>query len=446
MIRRGLILISLFIMAALCPAADASASGAKKTVLKNGLTVIHIQKTHLPMVVVNILIKAGAMNEPAGKSGLANLTAGLLTEGTKTRTSTEISDEIEFIGADLGASAGYDYSNVSMSVLKRHVEKGFELMSDVLLNPVFAEAEIEREKSLVKGGLKQAEEQPGFIAMRALRHEVFGDHPYGRLVQGSAESIDRISRNDLLWFYSGHFLPNNAIMTVVGDLNEKELNGLIQKYLGAWHEGPVPAIESVPILKPAKKIILIDKDLTQANILMGHIGVRREDPDYYAISVMNYILGGGGFSSRLMDTIRERMGLSYDVYSVFNPYKESGMFEAGLETSNPNAQKAIAELLKQVRLLREKGATDEELDSAKSFLIGYFPRRMDTMKKIADLYSIIEYYGVGLDFPEKYPALIRAVTKEDVIRVARRYLYGDDYVMIVVAKQSEAKIDTESFK
>jgi zinc protease len=390
---------------------------------------------------VTLLVKASQLNEPKDKAGLANLTAELLTEGTKNRKSTDISDEIEFIGASLYVSAISDYTTVTLSVLKKDINKGFELFSDILLNPTFPQGEIERKKELIKGSLKQQVEEPSFLAGRAFKQEVFGEHPYGRLIEGSVETIDNIKREDLVRFYSDYFLPNNSTLSVVGDLRYDELDGLIKQYLGEWKKKDVPLKVAKKIEeRKIKKVVKIDKDLTQANIILGNLGICRENPDYYAVSVMNYILGGGGFSSRLMQSIRDEMGLAYDVHSFFAASKEEGIFQIGVQTKNESANTAIDEILKQVNRIRKENVSDQEISDAKSYLTGSFPRRLDTNRKIADFLASVEFYNLGLDYAEKYSIYINSVTKDDVLRVAQKYLDPEKYVLVVVANQKRAKL------
>jgi len=420
---------------------DVYAINVNKTILPNGLVVLHSEKHSLPIVMVTLLIKASPLNEPKDKAGLANLTAELLAEGTKNRSSTDISEEIEFIGASLDVSVVSDYTSVTLSVLKKDINKGFELFSDILLNPVFPEKEIERKKELVKGSLRHSEEDPAFLAERAFKKEIFGEHPYGRLIEGSVDTIDAIKRKDLITFYSAYFLPNNSILSVAGDLTEEELNSLIKTYLKDWEKADLPSIVTQGFnIGKAKRTVQIDKDLTQANIILGHIGIRRDNPDYYAVSVMNYILGGGGFSSRLMQTIRDEMGLAYDVDSFFTSNKEKGLFQIEVQTKNDSANSVISEILNQMKKMRQKIVSDEELSDAKSYLTGSFPRRLDTNRKIADFLASVEFYNLGLDYAEKYSTYINSITKKDIFRVAQKYLDPEDYVLVVVANQKKAAI------
>jgi zinc protease len=420
---------------------EATALEAKRKVLPSGLVVLHAENHNLPVVMLTLLVRAGSLDEPPEKAGLAFLTAALMREGTANRTSTRISEEVDFIGAGLGVSAGADYSTVTLSVLKKHLEKGFEIFSDVLLNPTFPPREISRIKEQTRASLKQREESPAFLASRAFNREVFGPHPYGRLLEGSPETIEAVTRDDMAGFHSEYFVPGNSILSVAGDITGKELDRAINKYLVGWRRKPVPAGTHPSPPPPSHHVVRIDRDLTQANILLGHLGARRDNPDHYALSVMNYILGGGGFSSRLMDSIRDRMGLAYSVYSSFSSNKDAGAFRVSVQTKNASASTVIEEILRQIRAVMEEKVAVEELEDAKAYFIGSFPRRLDTNRKIADFMGVVEFYGLGLDYPEKYPSYIMSVTRDDVLRVASKYLHPENYVLVVVAKQSEAALE-----
>lgn len=412
----------------------------KRNILPNGLTVLHVERHNLPIVTVSLLIKASPFNEPPDKAGLANLTAELLTEGTRKRKAKDISEEIEFIGASLDSSAESDFSTVNLSVLKKDIDTGFEIFSDVLLNPIFPEEEIQRKKNLIIGSLRQSEEDPSFVADRAFRKAIYGDQPYGRLITGTEETIGRIKREDIVRFHSEYYRPNNAILSIVGDVTESEVRELINRYLGKWEYREIPSIKDSHGAEKRKEVILIDKDLTQANIIIGHAGIKREDPDFYAVSVMNYILGGGGFSSRLMQTVRDEMGLAYDINSQFDSRKRGGFFRVTVQTKNETASKVIEEIIRQINRIKNEPVSDEEIEDAKSYLTGSFPRRFDTNRKIADMLVAIEYFNLGLEYINKYPEYIKSVTKDDIIKVAKKYLDTDNYALVVVAKQSIAKI------
>jgi len=413
----------------------------ERTVLDNGLTLLVVERHNLPVVVVAVGIKAGTLIEPEGKTGLSNLVAKLLTEGTKKRTALEISEEMEFVGASLGSSGGDDYATVSLSILKKDLDLGFDILSDIIINPSFPKDEFKKKITRIKGSLKAREEDPNFVTSKEFKKVVFGAHPYGRLIEGTPETLDNITQKDLRDFHSTYYTPDNAIMSVVGDITMEEVKTSLLKYFSGWQG---KGVKILPPHKPEalkeKKIITIDKDLTQANIILGHIGVSRDNPDYYALSVMNYILGGGGFASRLVQNVRDEKGLAYDIHSFFDPNKEAGTFQVGLQTKNESANVAIEEILKEIKRIRNTPVSDTELSDAKSFLIGSFPLRIETSRKIADFLVAMEYYGLGLDYINKYPTYINNITREDILRVAKNYLYPDRFILVVVGNQRKISL------
>lgn len=420
------------------PAAAYAAGMAEREALPNGLVLLHAQRSALPVVRVVLAIKGGSITEPPEKAGLANLTADLLSEGTARRSSKEISDAIEFVGGELSTSGGADYITVTLSVLKKDVELGFDLLSDIVLNPVFSDDEIKRRKAVTKSSIIQQKEEPGIVASKAFNKAVFGDHPYGRPVEGTEESLDAITRGDVIDFHREYYVPNNAILSVAGDITRGELRSLLDKYFKDWAKKGI-AEKTLPAIKPVvgPQVIKIDKDMTQSNIVIGHLGIKRENPDYYAVFVMNYILGGGGFASRMMDNIRDNKGLSYDVHSFFLANKYGGSFQAGLQTKNRTAHIAVDEILKEMERMRTDLVTDKELSDAKSYLTGSFPLRIDSNSKIASFLVAVEFYALGPDYVDRYKELIESVTRDDVLRVAKKYLHTKDYVLVMVGNMKQ---------
>jgi len=432
-------IISQFVLLTVQP--SSFALDVKRTVLENGLTLLTVERHNLPVVKVAVGLNAGSLVEPEEKAGLANITASLLTEGTQTRTSREISEAIEFVGGSVGAGGGDDYSTVSLSVLKKDIDLGFDLLSDIMLRPSFPEDELNKKKERIKASLKAQEEDPGFVASKEFKKAVFGTHPYGRLVSGTEETIDAISREDIVNFHSSYYVPNGAVMAVVGDISAAEVASLLKRYFSQWHPGNIERNGLLPINpKRERKTVTIDKDLTQATIKLGHLGVSRNSPDYYAVSVMNYILGGGGFASRLMLNVREEKGLVYDIHSFFAADKYGGSFQVGLQTKNESANVAITEVLEEIRRIKNEPVSDAELSDAQSFLTGSFPMRIETSSRIASFLVAVEYYDLGLDYIDNYPAYINDITKEDIMRVANKYLDDAEFTLVVVADQEKAAL------
>ncbi|MCX7794118.1 MAG: insulinase family protein [Thermodesulfovibrionales bacterium] len=411
----------------------------KKYKLENGLTVLHVERHELPLVSLNLLIRAGSKHEPQEKAGLASLVADMLLEGTKTMKAEEISEIIEYYGASITANTDYDYTILSLHVLKKDLPELFRIFKEIVFNPVFPEKELKKKRAILITALIKKEEEPSYLAMKTLRARLFQNHPYGRPVEGIPESIKGIKRKDLIDFYKRLYRPDGSILVVAGDLTQKEVEVLIEDFKN-WKG--VPRKEQRPVILETQKRfsapLIINRDLTQANIVYGLFGIRRSDPDYYAASLMNYILGGGGFSSRLVKRIRDEMGLTYDVSSYFTLNEEPGLFAIELQTKNESAITAIKVIKEEIERLRKEPVTDQELEDAKAYLTGSLPRRIDTLKKIADFLSVAEFYGLGDDYLSRYPDYIRSVTKDDIIKVANKLL-STEGLFVIVGREGEIK-------
>ena len=448
--------LALFLLLGSLSPAVSHALDVKRHVAPSGLTIQQFERHNLPIVAVTLLIMASPWNEAPEKAGLANLTGAMLTEGTTSRTALDISSTIEYLGASLGVSTGRDFTTVSLSVLKKDVARGFDVFSDVLLRPSFPEDELKRKKELIKGGLRQREEDPSFVAEDRFIREVFGGEPYGRQVEGSIPSIDGLSRSDLVDFFGRYYKPEKSVLTVVGDLTPAELEDLLKTHLAPWveprTEQPASSVQaeqreaerapesSAVTATAGPRRVIINRDITQANIVLGNRGLSRENPDYYAANIMNYILGGGGFASRLMRIVRDERGLAYSIYSFFSANKQPGQFSVEVQTKNESAPAVVGEILKQMRRIRQEAVSDQELEDAKAYLKGSFPRRLETTRKIADFLSALWFFNLGDDYVDKYPAYIDAVTKDDVRRVAEKYLQPENYRLVIVGSEKQMSL------
>ncbi|MCK9418415.1 MAG: insulinase family protein [Nitrospirae bacterium] len=413
----------------------------KRFVLDNGMILLLSEKHDIPMVTMNMAIKAGSMVEPADKPGLASITASLLMQGTARRTASQISREIDFVGGSLSVSGGDDFASASLRMLKKDLRTGLDLLSDVLLNPVFDQKEIDRKIKETLAEIQRQKEEPDSIAGEAFAKMVFGDHPYGKTNDDVAAYLPKLVRRQVIDFHAARYSPNNTIIAVVGDVSEQEIKQQLDEHFKSWKKKEQPLQAPAQLPAGDKAIVQkIEKNITQANIAMGHIGISRENPDYYAVLIMNYILGGGGFSSRLMDNIRDNKGLAYDVHSGFSARKDPGAFSVSIQTKNESANAVIDETFKEIRRIQKELVSGNELADAKAYLTGSFPLKMDTYSKIAGILTAVEIYGLGLDYPQKYPGLINSVTREDIQRVAVKYLHPDTMAIVVVANQEKAKL------
>lgn len=422
-------------------AAASPAPLAERRVLPNGIVLLFSEQRSLPIVTVRLAVKAGSSMEQPAKAGLAHLTAELLTGGTEELSAPEISRRVDSLGGNLSVSAGRDYLSAGISLLREDLDEGLKLLSEILLNPTFPEEEFRRKLRLVRGRIHKSEENPRWVAERAFRKTLFGQHPYGRPVEGTLDSLNAIRRNDVIAFHREHYIPNRTVIALVGDLSLQEAEGAVRRWFGSWRRGP----ETVPFLGALADLSgfivnKIDRPLAQAHVLMGHLGIPRHHPDYYTLKVMNYILGGGGFESRLLKNLREKRGLVYTAYSYFISGLHAGHFLLGFQTENSSANVAIEEALRELRRLREEGVTDAELSDAKAYFTGSFPMRYATNKRRAKLLLELELYGLGLDYHERYSELINAVDREAVLRAARKYLHPRRLLLTVVADQKKAAL------
>lgn len=440
-VLRTIFIASIAMLLVAAPSAYAAGPLGKRIVLENGMVLLLAERHELPMVTVNMAIRAGSVAEPADKPGLAAMTASLMMQGTKKRTALEISREIDFIGGSLSVSGGDDFANASLRVLRKDLRTGFDLLADVLMNPVFDQKELDRKVKETLASIRQQKDEPEVIAGEAFSKAVFGDHPYGKTNEDVAAYLPAMTRQDAVDFHAQRYGPNRVIIAVVGDTTEQEVRAVLGEFFKGWRpvESQDPTLPQPPRLEK-NDVRKLDKNITQANIAMGHVGISRDNPDFYAVMVMNYILGGGGFSSRLMDNIRDNRGLAYDVHSTFAVQKEPGAFRVWVQTKSESANESVDEIFKELKRIRREPVGDRELADAKAYLTGSFPLRMDTSGKIAAMLTNIEIYGLGFDYPEKYQRLISSVTAAEVQRVANKHLDPDRMVIVVLGNQEKIKL------
>jgi zinc protease len=357
------------------------------------------------------------------------------------RNATAINEELDFIGASLQSSSGRDYATLNLRVLKKDLEKGLNLFLEVLTQPTFPDEELKREVQKTLAAIQSAEDDPGDVAEKQFQKTLFINSPYGHPVEGTKESVPKLTREAVVRFYRSYYHANNAILTVAGDLTADEVKAKLLPVLEKWPTGEVSKPPLITKFEKEQKTVKINRPITQANIILGHAGVSRNNPDFYALTVMNYILGGGGFSSRLMQEIRVKRGLAYSVGSFFDVGKYPGSFQMALQTKNESAKEAITLSLQEMERIQKELVLEKDLERTKKYLIGSFPMRLDTQGKLANFLTQVEFYGLGLDYPEKYPSLIRSVTQEEVFRVAKKYLHPKKCVLVIVANLKEAGME-----
>lgn len=433
----------VLVLCGMCIARSGYAADISPTrfTIPNGMTVLVLEQHFLPIVEIHALIKAGSAQDPQEKAGLANLVAGLLDEGTTTRSSKQLAEQIDFVGGSLGVQAGEDFTTASARTLKKDMDIGFTLLADILQRPAFPKQEFERVRTQILGEITSDNDNPGHVAMKAFNQLIFQNHPYRWPVNGTEETLGKITLADVQAFYAKEYLPSQVILTIVGDITAEQATTLVQTHFGSWKKGVVqPKTVKKPAVIDKKTVQLIEKDLTQSTIVIGHPGISRTNPDFYAVTVMNHVLGAGGFSSRLMDTIRDKQGLAYGITSHYDARLMPGSFWINLQTRTETTNQAITGVLAEMKTIREAPVSDQELADAKAFLMGSFPLRMDSTAKLAQVLAQVEFFGLGFDYFSQYPKWIERVTKEDVQRVAKQYLDPQHYALVVVGNIAKAKV------
>jgi zinc protease len=405
-------------------------------VLSNGLKILLVENPSLPTVSLNASILAGARYDPEAKAGLAIMVSRLLDEGTETRTSFEIADAIESVGGAIDADGSFERIIVSAGVLNKDIDLGLELLSDLLMRPIFPQEYVEKEKERTLAEIVSAQDRPQVVAGWAFNELVYQNHPLHRPSHGYPQTVERIERNDLIDFHREYFVPNNVILSVVGDFRVPEILPKIEKTLGAWPARPIvfPTYPQ-PIRQTSKRTKFIRMHAQQLNIYLGHLGVTRTNPDYYALQVLDTILGGGaGFTARIPQRLRDELGLAYTTFAsiTMTAGLDPGRFIAFIGTSPENMKLATEGLVNEIRRIIEEPVTEQELQDAKDYLTGSFVFAFESSPQIARFLVHAEVYGLGFDYVEKYPEYIRAITIEDVSRAAKMYLNSDNYTLVVV--------------
>ncbi len=411
----------------------------ERSVLANKLTVLVFEDHSIPAVTIELLVAAGSWQDPRGLNGIANLTAKSILLGTRQLTFDQINDRLDFLGASLDADCTKDFANLTMQVLKKDLDAGFGLFMDVLTEPTFPDSDVAGEKGNIIGKLRSLEDQPMEVANRAFEKALFLDSPYAFPVEGTEKSLAGIDREALVKFYSAFYRPNNSILVVGGDITPEEVKGRLLPRLLDWKPADIQQMKLVPTFAREHVTVAVDKPVTQATIIIGGPGVERSNRDYYALSVMNHILGSGELNSRLAAQIRVKAGLAYAVQSVVAARKYAGSLRIIIQTKNPTARDTISMAISEMERMQREPVSEAELQEARKFLIGNFPLRYgSTQQEYAKFRAQIEFFGLGMDYPEKYSSLINSITAEDVLRVAREHLKPRDHVLTVVADQEKA--------
>jgi zinc protease len=411
--------------------------------LANGLTLMVVEHHELPVADLTLIVRSGYEADPATRPGLASLAAALLDEGTSTRTALQIADQQAFLGVRLNTGAGWDASTVSLHTPTAQLDSALALFADVVLNPSFPQAEVERLRAERLTLLTQLKDRPTAIADQAYAAIVFGsDHPYGRPTVGTEASVKAVTRGDVRGYYDEYYRPNNATLIVVGDVRPADIQQRLGALFGRWQRRNVPpaVFTKAPVRGDASvrrtTVYLIDKPgAAQSSVRIGAIGVARSTPDYFPLLVMNTVLGVP-FTSRLMQNLRETHGYTYGAGSRFDMRREAGPFTARGEIVAAKTDSALIEFVKELRAIRDT-VPQAELQKAKRYLQLQLPSLFETTSDIAFQLTPLAVHGLSLEFYNNYVQQIEQVTQADVQRVARKYIDPDQLSIVVVGDRKQ---------
>lgn len=426
--------LSVIILLLLAFPAHAAGPLAEREILPNRAVLLVAERPAIPIVVLRVSVPAGSVHDPADGLGLANLTATLLTRGTTRRSGPELDRAIEFVGGSLEAGAGRDGATVTLSVLKKDLSLGLDLLAEVLQQPAFPPDELARKVADIQGALRRSEQSPETLAGRALGPMIFPGHPYGRPSAGTIESVGKLTREQVIAFYRLHYRPDGASIVAVGDVTVVEIRQALMQRLSGW-SAPPSALPPVPKPAPTARAETrtIKRDLSQTTVLLGRPSIRQDDPDYFPLAVATYVLGGGS-ASRLYTRVREERGLAYSVYSTVQPGRYGSSYVVSLQTRTDSVALAVQLAREEMARIGREPIAEAELELAKSYLIGSFPLRLDTSGKLAGFLGAVEENGLGLDYPDRYRERIGRVTVADVRRVAAKYLDPGTFSSVMVGQ------------
>lgn len=406
----------------------------------NGSKVLFVETHAIPVIDINVDFDAGSRRDPAVKSGLAALTnasldKGISNAGGLTVPEAKILDTFADVGAARSNSINMDKAGYTLRVLsgQEQSDKAIGMLSELLAAPSFPAELLKRDKARLIASIKEEETRPESIAAKAFKKGIYPTHPYG--VSASPETVSSISRDDLVSFHKDHYVANRAVITIVGDIDLNGAKKIANQISGKLAQGKGELPSMPPVEPTVSKMNAISHPATQAHILVGMPSVKRGDPDFFALTVGNYILGGGGFSSRLMQEVREKRGLTYGVYSSFSPMIQKGPFLIGLQTEKKQADAALKVVNSTLDNFLKNGPTQKELKAAKDHLVNSFAMKMDNNRKILDLVSMIGYYRLPVNYLDTWTDNVNRVTIKDVQNAFHQKVMENELVTVVVGNQ-----------
>ncbi len=432
--RRGLLPALLLVVAAGLAVRPAAATEITPVTSPGGLTAWLVQEPSIPVIALRFAFRGGAALDPEDRAGLSYMVSGLLDEGAGTLDSQAFRTRLEELAVRLSFDSGRDLFSGSLQTLSANREEAFGLLRQALTAPRFDEEPIARIRRQIQASLMREQERPHRIAAHTLYRNLFGAHPYGRPRKGTPESIERIDRADLLDFVATRLTRDRLVIGVVGDITPEKLGPALDEIFGALPaQSPLPDIPEAEVAATGRTIV-IEKAVPQSAIYLGGPGLRRDDPDWYTAYLLNYVLGGGGLTSRLNDSIREQRGLAYSVGSYLVPFEQAGLFMGTAGSNNASAGEVVSLFRAELERIRKDGISAEELASAKTYINGSFPLRLTSSGRIASLLVAIQRSELGIDYIDRRPGYYEAITQADVKRVAGRLLDPEKLTVVVVGQ------------
>ncbi|MFC1557992.1 M16 family metallopeptidase [candidate division KSB1 bacterium] len=412
----------------------------KKKRLSNGLTVFLMNYPKHPIVHFRFFLKKGSASDFQDKEGLAKITALLLKKGTKNFSALQLFDEIDLLGGNIDTTANHDYSLVLGEFLSKNWEKGLELYSEIIMQPVFDRLEVERQKKKVLGEIIARKDNPSTIASLHFSRFLFKNHPYGRPSSGTESSVQKITADDIQNFYRTHYSPENAFLIAAGDFDEEKLLRNLDSGLADWKAESRNTQADMNLAEISGiNILVVDKDdASQTQIRLGNYGIKRNSEDFYTTRVLGNILGGG-FNSRLNNEVRVKRGLTYGIVSRFNTFLHTGEFAVTTFTKNETVREAIDIIFSELNKIKKESVSKKELDGAKKYISGLFPLSMETIESMARHITDCEFYGLDKDYVENYSRNIMDVGIEDVKRTAQKYIDTENLVITAVGRMKDIK-------
>ncbi len=414
---------------------------AEETTLPNGLRVILLRDSKVPTFAAQMVILSGGLADKSDYRGLASFTAALLREGTAKRSSKEIAEQVDALGATLNSNSGFSSitSVVSTSGLVENLDQTFDLFADVIRNPSFPADEVEKYKARTLAQLQFQRSSPQFLAQERFSRAIYGDHP-GAIVAPPVESLKKLASKDLTTFHSTYYRPNNAILAIVGDVTLKELMPKIEKALGDWQKADVPAspIPAVPA-QAGSRILLIDRPGSVQTVLqLGTLGIERNSPDYFSILLADKILGGGP-AARLFLNLREDKGYTYGAYSNFGGSRFRGTWISSSEVRTDVTEGAMKEFMFELKRLRDDKVSVEELENAKRAIVGSFALSLEQPQSLLQNIITQKLYDLPADYWDTYPQKVSAITVDDIQKVAQKYIDLDHIQIVAVGDAAKAR-------